>query len=235
MRRAFLAIGVVSVIAGVLLAIIPYVRVPNSSVWLNETFVVPAGRHYCYTTVSSPSFPRGVPLHITFDVAGADSIDFRVMNESSYLEYNSSQPYGYYVEPSRSSIARMDLRWTPPVDEKIYFVWGNQQSHVSKSISAYFSLDTSRALLPSVVAVLGLLPIFGGIATLGYGARLPIPPSRKQIITGYILATLGGLLGIMIGFDLAKKEDQVDRFHGKIISILGIVSTISFVLLYFLH
>lgn len=223
MKKTLLAIGIIAAIAGVLLSVIPFIKVPDSSVWLNEAFSIPAGRNYPITTRSSPSFPSGVPLHITFEVAGTDSVVFRVMNEQNYQKYNSSQPFEYCVEPSRPSISRLDMRWVPPVNEKIYFVWDNSQGHISKSVSAYFSFD--GPVIPPIWSTLGLLLVFGGLSTISYGTRPPTTASSlTSIRTGYVFATLGGIIGLILGLELLRKDNSEDKVHGKAILAIGAIA-----------
>jgi len=229
LKKLLITIGIVAAIAGTALAIIPFIQVANSSIWLNETFSVPAGGHYYYTTLSAPSFPSGVPLHITFELAGTDNIDFRVMNEQNYQKYNSSQSFQYYIEPSRPSISRLDMRWVPPVNEKIYFVWDNSNSYSSKSVSAYFSFDSP--VIPPIWSTLGLLLIFGGLGTVGYGVRPPTTSSSlNSIRIGYVFATLGGIIGLILGLELLRKENSEDKFHGKAILVIGAIALVTYLL-----
>jgi hypothetical protein len=219
------------VIVGVMLAVLPYVKVPDSHVWLYESFVTPSGGHYYYTTITSPSFPSGVPLRINFNVAESKSIDFYVMNELNYQKMNSSQTFQYYVEPSRTSISSIDLKWVPPTTEKIYFVWSNLYSLDSKLVSAYFRFDGT--LLPPSASIFGFLFLFGGFGTISYGFHPPTSASSPALIkTGYVFATLGGIIGLIIGSKLAKKENSDDKVHGKAIMTIGLVSTIVYLLLW---
>ncbi len=89
--------------------------------------------------------------------------------------------------------------------------------------------------MPPIVSVLGMVFLFGGLSTIGYGVRPPTESSsNKTIIIGYVFVTMGGIIGILIGAGLAKKENKEDKFHGKMILAIGIVSTVAFFLFYFL-
>ena len=45
----------------------------------------------------------------------------------------------------------------------------------------------------------------------------------KTIIIGYIFALLGGLFGVVIGYDLMKEQDPYNKKHGKRILVLSAI------------
>jgi hypothetical protein len=200
LRRDLVAVGVVLAIVGIIIVLLGVVKVPyttyglaeveKSDVWLNESFTVSALAHKYY----SGSFSSGITLHITFQVSG--DIDFRVMDEVNYWKMNAGSAYEYYSGPSRSRVTSVNIDWTPPSGQKIYFVWDNSFSwFTSKSVSAYFyytwtelenqSTTTDTPLLPTGLSYFGVLLLLGGLAMVGYGfiskqptqTQLPQPPS----------------------------------------------------------
>lgn len=223
---ALVGIGLVIIVFGLVLIVVPYLTVLGSTMWLNETFSVPQFNYYYYYG----TFRSKVTLHITFEVvSGGDRIlDFRVIDEANFQKMSANEPFEYYPRPSRESISQMELDWVPPSEERIYFMWDNTRGFESKLVSANFSYRTSV----SIYTYLGVLLLFGGLATSGYGNNQPAPSSsRKSIVLGYFLATLGGLIGLIIGITLARRENPEDKLHGKIILVLGVFATIAYILL----
>lgn len=197
MRQDLVAVGVVLTVAGVVILLLGVVKVPyttsglaeveKSDEWLDESFTVSAlSRHYYYGTFSS-----GLTLHITFQVSS--DVDFRVMDEVNYWKMVAGQAYEYYSTPSRSRVTSVDIDWTPPSGQRIYFVWDNSFSwFTSKSVSAYFyytwtelenqTTTTNVPLLPTGLSYFGVLLLLGGLAIVGYGfiSRLPSQPQLPQ-------------------------------------------------------
>jgi len=207
MKSGIVISGVILAIIGVMvfllsLITVPYTttrleEVPHSSVWLNESFSVPALSHIAYYGTFYET------LHITFTVTagGNRDIDFRVMDEVNYWKMRAGESYEYYTVPSRSRISSLDIEWTPPSGKKIYFVWDNSFSLLtSKSVSAYFSFTWTelesrevteyRTLLPSEASYLGVLFLIGGLVIAGYGIAYkppsPVMPEAGSIVKASI-------------------------------------------------
>lgn len=72
MRNNFvLGFGLLMIGLSLVLIVAPYFTALGSSVWLDETFVVPEGYYYYY--YSHEPFPSKTTLHITFEVtSGGD-------------------------------------------------------------------------------------------------------------------------------------------------------------------
>ena len=230
MKRALVVLGAIFAIIGIFLCIFTVLPVPDSTDWFNQSFTVPEYGHYY---VYGDFFSSTIFLKIGFDITQGGALDFIVTDETEYMKYNSSLSYNYYEVPSALSVTRLDRSWMPPTYKTIYFVWDNTGSYEAKSISALFQLEYSHAILPPIITVLGVLLLFGGLSTLSLGYRFPSPDSsRKTIIVGYVFATLGGIIGIIKGLDLMKKENVEDKFHGKVITAIGIVAIVMYILLY---
>jgi hypothetical protein len=196
LRRDLVSVGVVLAIIGVVILLLGIVKVPYTSSdlvevekshdWLNESFTVSAlSRHNYYGTFSS-----GVTLHITFH---SGDIDFRVMDEVNYWKMVAGQAYEYYTTPSRSRVTSVNIQWTPPSGQRVYFVWDNTFSwFTSKSVSAYFyytwtelenqTTTTNIPLLPTWLSYFGVLLLLGGLAIVGYGfvSKLPAQTQPPQ-------------------------------------------------------
>jgi len=229
LKSIYFAIGLILAIVGVVLIVIPHVPVSGSSLLFDDSFVVPGGMHYYYyATFYSPT-----TIHISFDVTegGDRSVDFLVMDETNYQRMSEGQAYEYYTAPSRHSISKTDIKWVPPTNKKIYFVWDNSLSFDSRLVSATFSYEHDQALLPPLASTFGIAVLSGGLATVSYGIH-PLTPSssRIHIILGYIFAILGGVIGIILGMGLAREENEDDKFHGKSIVVISLLAISLYVL-----
>lgn len=232
MTSKLLTIGTIITVVGIIFSIIPAISVSNSNSWFNQSFIVPeGGYYYVYGTFQSPN----ETLHIDFEVTQNNVVDFWVMDYSEFLKFNSSQPYNYYQIPSAPSISGKEAHWTPPSGKLLYFVWDNSQSITPKPVSAQFTVNYNKPLLSPLISVLGLFLLFSGLGVGCLGLRpLTLTQSKGEIIAGYVFAALGGLIGIAIGVKLFAKQDLDDKFHGKIITTLGIVAIITYTLFSFL-
>jgi len=125
LKSGIVASGVVSTVVGVVILLlsimtVPYTtsrleEVPYSTVWINESFVVPEYHFYYYYNLVN--FSSEDTLHINFNVTEGGSVDFWVMNETNFAKFNLSQSFYYYVVPSRSSISKLDVLWFPPSNQ----------------------------------------------------------------------------------------------------------------------
>jgi hypothetical protein len=228
LKRALVVLGAVFAIIGIFLCVFSILPVSDSTDWFDQSFIVPEYGH-CY--LRGDFYSLEVNLKISFDTTQG-AVNFYVMDETEYIKYNSSLTFNYYQAPSAPSVTQMDKSWIPPTDKTIYFVWDNTGSYETKSVSALFQLEYSHPILSPVITSLGLLILFGGLSTMSLGYRFPSPDSsRITIIVGYIFASLGGLIGIFIGADLSNKQNLEDKLHGKIITTLGVIATIIYLLL----
>jgi len=235
MQKVIVALGSILAIIGVVLAIATVVPIQHSYIWLNESFVIPESGYYTY----SGTFPRPITLHITFSVTygGDRSVDFLVMSWQDFQKFNASEAYEYYINPSRESISSMDTRWILPSSLfSTHFVWDNQDSFESKTVTALFTVEYVGSFLPRLALLAGLLFFFGGLATTGYGMHPPTKSLAQQtlIIVGYILAASGGIFGLVIGLKLVRKENDEDKFHGKWMTIIALIAIFAFLGLLYL-
>jgi len=230
LKRALVVLGAIFAIIGIFLFIFSTLPIPDSTEWFNQSFTVPENGHYY---VRGDFYSSTIFLKISFDITQGGALDFIVTDETEYMKYNSSLSYNYYEAPSALNVTRLDRSWMPPTYKTIYFVWDNTGSYEAKSISALFQLEYSHAILPPIITVLGVLLLFGGLSTISLGYRFPSPDSsRKTIVVGYVFATLGGLIGIFMGVSLwANRENMENKFHGKVITAIGIVAIVMYILL----
>ena len=228
MKRALVGGGAVFAIVGIILCVFTFIPISDSSDWFNQSFVVPEYGHYY---VSGEFYSLEVNLKISFDT-NQGAVNFYVMDETDYMKYNSSSLFNYYQAPSAPSVTQMDKSWTPPTDRTLYFVWENTDLFQTKSVSALFQLEYSHTLLSPLITVLGFLLLFGGLSIISLGHRFPPrDSSRFTIISGYVFASMGGFIGILIGAGLEAKQNLEEKWHGKIIVTIGIIATIMYVLL----
>jgi len=151
MTNVKLYVGIVLVVVGILLIILPLFPVARSTALWDSAFEVHPFGWYYYSNIFQPN----TPLHINFEVQGG-SLDFIVMDKENYIKYNASQTYEYYTVPYHPSATYADFQWIPPSNKRIYFVWDNMYSLESKFVSAYFSIEYNEPLLPPAVSYIGV-------------------------------------------------------------------------------
>ncbi len=227
MNRIVIIAGSCLIVFGILMCILSFPVAPSSETLIDEAFVVPVEMHYYYYV----TFILPKTLHIDFTVAGGSSpaVDFWVMNETEYQKMNASQNFYYYTAPSRVSISKADIDWTPPMNTKIYFVWDNSLSLEPKTVAAHFVYGDYQSILPLWTLSIGFVILFLGLGTTSYGYRPP-NVAKKYVIVGYVFAALGGFIGIIMGLDLRGKESIEEKSHGKVIIVIGIVATLTYLL-----
>ena len=230
LKRVLVVLGVVFEIVGVLLCAFAILPVPVSTDWYRNSFVVPEYGHFY---VRGDFLASNLILKISFGVTEGGPLDFLVMDEMQYMQFNSSLEYNYYEGPSALSVAEFDTSWTIPAYRSIFFVWNNRNSFEPKSVSALFQVEYSHAVLPPLITVLGVLLLFGGLSSMSLAYRFPSPvSSRKRILVGYVFASLGGVVGIIVGAYLMRKENLENKFHGKVMIAIGIAAITMDILLY---
>ncbi|MDH5482570.1 MAG: hypothetical protein OEY22_06820 [Candidatus Bathyarchaeota archaeon] len=229
MKHNLIILGIILTMIGAALFILSYVPIKHSSTLANESFEIPSFEWYYYSGIFLPN----TPLHIIFEVQ-LGSLDFIVFNETNLIKWNASQPYEHYSEPSRPNASYSDIIWVPPANTRIYFVWDNSYSSLSKIVFTLVYVEYIEPLLPPLMSVSGIFLLFAGLSTIGYGSRPPTPnSSQKTIILGYIFAALGGLVGLLFGIELTISKNDESKHHGKVIATIGATATIVYVLLLF--
>ncbi len=169
-KRLFLLGGVILLVFGTSLTVVSAVPVPNSTKWFSQTLQV-QGFGYYTQWGNFQDFLSNDLLHISFDVSGGGNIDFWAMNETNFVRFSSGQTYEYYPGPSAPGVTSRDVDWTPPTNQKVYFVWDNAKSLNTQTIQATITIEYQRQLLPTTTIVFGLLLLFTGLAFLGLGFR----------------------------------------------------------------
>ena len=102
------------------------------------------------------------------------------------------------------------------------------------------NFNTSQRLFPSAnqttpSAFLGLPLLLVGLSLLGLGYRpITVASSRSKIIAGYVLAVLGGLIGLILGIELVETANEENKFHGKAILAIGVLALILYLSYYLL-
>jgi hypothetical protein len=148
-----MAAGVALLVAGVVLLVASYVPIPYvedapreetritatpslvtvNRVLLDETFVVNAGG----TRTLCRSFPPGTTLNITIKVLSGGSINFWVMDEPELRAFEAGDSFNYYVFPSGRGVTELSVRWNPPSNRLLCFVFDNKFSTgTSKTVRA---------------------------------------------------------------------------------------------------
>ena len=175
MKKNIIIFGLIFVGVGIVTGLVPNVRIPVSSVLVDELFVVPRfGYHHL-----NWSFPEMITLHITFEVAENRSITFRVLNEFNYHRMMNNETYGYVTKISHPYTSRMDTEWNPPTNTSIYFVWDNHFSYSSKEVYAFFQVEYTQTLLPPTASYFGILFISIGLLIIYYGIRAHVAKIEK--------------------------------------------------------
>jgi hypothetical protein len=200
LNKILVVVGVILSTIGIFGAVlsivaVPYTtttleHVPHSEIWLDESFEVPSFSWLNWHSTGSlvPSYSLRTMMRLTFESTGG-GIDFKVMNQTNFAKFNSSQSYEYYTLPSRFSATSLNITWTPPTDTVIHFVWDNHDS-AAKPISARFLFEwtewenvqvtENRTLLPSQDIYYGILMFIVGIAVIGYGLVKPSPSTGQS-------------------------------------------------------
>ena len=231
MKRVLVLLGAVFAIIGSFLFVFTFFPVSDASDWLNQSFVVPEQGHYF---VHGDFYSLDVILKINFETTQGGAVDFYVMDEAEYLNFDMGLAYNYYQVPSASNVTMLNTSWTLPNYKTIYFVWDNPDLFETRTVSAVFQFEYSHAILLSpLITGIGLLLLFGGLSTICLGYRFPSPHSfRIKIIVGYFFASFGGLIGLFIGADLlSTRENAEAKFHGKIQTAISVVATVCYFLL----
>ncbi len=155
------------------------------------------------------------------------------MDEDNFKKFEQNQQYIIDESVSARGVISKDVNWIPPIGKTMYLVWENSLSDVDKTVSTLITYQITRASLPPFVVNSGLITVFSGLVFVVFGFQQFTPDcSKKTIIVGYIFAVLGGFIAIGLGKLLQNKEDKTDKFHGKAIVTIGIVATITFMVLY---
>jgi hypothetical protein len=206
----------------------------------NQQFVVKAGHYYYFEA----RFPSNPVLTVDFFVEGG-GIDFIVMDKLPFGEFKSnmkSSTYHYdyndlilYGEISGPNVTVLEKTWTPPDDTPKYFVWFNDDLIHDRTVDV--KMTYNEPIMPHVTRTVALAAFFSGLVLLVLGFRqLTLEWSKTWIVLGYVFAVLGGLLGILIGLGLITKKDSLnelhgtERFHGKLMLLIGSIAIVSYIL-----
>lgn len=235
-KKSLLLLGVIIMIVGISVS---YFSGPatDSPVWFDQTFQV---AQYEYYYISGEFSSPDTVLHIDFETTQTQgALDFWVMDEANFENFTSDRQFDYYSLPSAAHISGRELDWGPPIGSKIYFVWDNANSGMTLSVQAVIkqksSLESSDPLIMLIIEIIGLTIFLFGLSLIAIGFRPPTKASSRGTINlGYVLAVLGGLLGIVLGVYLRKKENPEDRLHGIFILAIGAVALALYVLLLFI-
>jgi len=175
LKKNIVIFGFIMVGVGIVTGLVPNVRIPVSSVLVDELFVVPRFEYHHLNW----SFQEMITLHITFEVGENRSITFWVLNEFNYYRMRSNESYGWFTKISHPYTSRMDTEWNPPTNTSIYFVWDNHFSYSSKEVYTFFLVEYSRALLPPTASYCGILLLSIGLLIVYYGIRVHVAKIEK--------------------------------------------------------
>jgi len=149
-------VGLALIVVGIILVILSFV--PIQQTIYEETFVVPplSYRYICTTF--------GRPVELTIEVrvlqGGYRDINFWVMPAREFFLYiNGSGAPRYYTIPSRQMVTDTSISWSPPVGERICFVYDNTFSIITSKtvyskIAATYLSPTIELLLPGIVLLI---------------------------------------------------------------------------------
>lgn len=170
--------GVVLMVIGGVLFIVAILPFLGTSTLLDETHTID-GYFFSFSCV----FTAPQQIHISFTVSGGP-VDFWVMNENEYNHFKNGEGFNYYTVPSTPSVSSTQIDWSPPLNERIHFVWDNFGS-TSKVVSMFISSDYSAPLFPdwarlALGALSGIL-FLGGLSSFissrsGASVSAPSPP-----------------------------------------------------------
>lgn len=236
MKRALVLLGAVFAITGITLCVLTFLPVSGSYNWFNQSFVVPENSHYYVPNSGTYGLFDVTLITISFETTQGGDVDFYIMNEAEYNKFSSGLSFNYIQ--SAPNVTRMEETWDPPEHTNLYFVWDNTDLFETKSVSALFRLEYNVAVISPTIATLGLVSLFGGLTIISLGYRFPSPDSsRTKIIAGYVFAALGGVIGFFTGlflWDGGDTPNVEDKFHGKVIMAIGIVTIATYVSIYYL-
>jgi len=207
-RMRYSVVGLILLVIGIGMFIVSFIPIPIvsynprtkpvevptyttvSSVWLDETFTVPAGRAMAYCG----SFSSGTTLTIYINVvSGGDrDINFWVMDEGEWERFRRGESYYYYTAPSRRRITTTSFTWTPPADQRICFVYDNT-----------FSLITSKNVYTKIIAEYPTYTVVTSYTTT-YEPEVVLHSLGFLAIPGIILIIIG--IGLIIGGKASKPK-----------------------------
>jgi hypothetical protein len=99
---------------------------------LDETFELDVGKALTLCRY----FPPGTTLSITIKVLSGGSINFWVMDEPELRAFQAGGSFNYYVFPSGRGVTELSVRWNPPSNRLLCFVFDNQFSTGTKTVRA---------------------------------------------------------------------------------------------------
>ncbi len=229
--KRIIDLGIVFVIFGFGLIIASFIPTVSSEIWLNESFSVPALNYYYYYA-DYPYFSSGINLHMSFSVSASSDNEFSffILDENNFQKMEMAQTFDSYF--ARDRILSLNADITPPDNEKVYFVWDNSFGYTDRIVTANFSMEVPGNYIPSELSFFSFIFIFSGFALIGYGKR-PVDevPDSTSTKIGYILAVLGGVIGVIIGIGLLLGKNPNEKYHGKIITVIGLASIFVYIVI----
>lgn len=134
MERKGSIVGVILLLIGVTLLIIAIAPLARANILLNESRAI-QGSNYYYVMYD---FDEAPAMHMKFTVSKGYTINFWVLDETNFNSFKGGRSFEYYSYPSRKSASSSEINWTPPDNQKTYFVWDNPNPS-SRTVYMLFS------------------------------------------------------------------------------------------------
>lgn len=194
MQKKIIWIGILLLVVGVIayscsFAVVPFsldepFLMPTSSYLLTESFSIRPSNH----TSVNKTLSNGDFLHISVEVSssGDPSIDFYVMDESSYLNWENDEAASPQISRTRTST--FDIDWAVPYSGTWHFVFDNSfSSTASKDVTTNITKHWTETLYrqvtryePLISPYVGAVILLGGALVLIVGKAVKAPASRHR-------------------------------------------------------